>query len=316
MCETVIMTDHLAQPPPSEDEISELVQQELGDDVIALETLRSGAWSSAVAVSTPSGHYIVRFAATPDDFYCDAHASQYASDDLPIPRFHGIGQLDKRFWCISDRMVGVHLDELSNEQWKQTLPSVARMLIAMREVDTSGTFGYGGWDRNGNGTFASFADQLLDVGNDVPGSRGGGWRPYLDQHEFARRVFDDGLVKLREHCRFLSVERHLIHEDTLNYNVVVHNNRISGVFDWGTAMWGDAIYDLAWFRFWNPWYPQWAELDIPGYLEREVGVNGAHRDERMHCCLLHIGLMHIRYFAFLGNLDDMNDVARETGKLL
>ncbi len=310
------MTNYSAPPPPSDAEITSLVQQVLDAEVLSLETLRSGAWSSAISASTGSGEYVIRFAATPDDFHCDAYAARFDSEDLPIPTVYGIGQLEERFWCISDRMPGIHLDELTNEQWKQTLPSVARMLIAMREADTSTSTGYGGWDNDGNGLFASFADQLLDVGNDVPGSRGGGWRPFLDQHQFARRVFDDGLVKLHELCAFLPADRHLIHEDTINYNVVVHNNRISGVFDWGTAMWGDAIYDLAWFRFWNPWYPQWAELDIPNYLEREVDTIGDHRDERMQCCLLHIGLMHIRYNAFLGNLDDMNDVARETGKLL
>lgn len=310
------MTKNLAPLPPSENDIASLVVRVLGDDVIKLEQLRAGAWSSAVAVSTQSGEYVVRFAATPDDFHCDAHASQYSSVDLPIPHVHGIGNLGERFWCISDRMPGIHLDELTPEQWEQTLPSLAKMLIAMRNVDSSDTTGYGGWDARGNGIFPSFADQLLDVENDIPDSRGGGWRPFLNQHEHARNIFDHGMHLLKDLCAFLSNERHLIHEDTINYNVVVNNNRVSGVFDWGTAMWGDAIYDLAWFRFWDSWYPERQHLCIPGKLEELVGFKGEHINERMHCCLLHIGLMHIRYNAFLGNLDDMRDVAKATERLL
>lgn len=310
------MTDFLAPAPPSDDEIAGLIQRELGEDAISLETLRSGAWSSAVAASTRSGRYIVRFAKTPDDFHCDAHAAQYTSTNLPIPRVHGIGKLDERYWCISDHMPGVHLDELDSDQMNLTLPSIAKTLIAMRKVEPSSGRGYGGWDADGNGLFSSFADQLLDVGNDVPDARGGGWRPVLDQHDFERRIFESGLIMLQDLCQYLPAERHLIHQDTLNYNVVVSDDRISGIFDWGTAMWGDAIYDLAWFRFWNPWYQQWAALDIPGYLEREVGVVGDHREARMHCCLLHIGLMHIRYNAYVGNLVAMNDVAIATEKLL
>lgn len=310
------MKNYLAPAPPSNTEVIALIQQELGEEVRSLETLRSGAWSSAIAIATGTAEYIVRFAATPDDFYCDAHAAQYCSTYLPIPRVHGIGQFDERFWCISDRMPGIHLDDLTNDQWERTLPSLAKLLIAMREVDTSSTSGYGGWDNQGNGSFASFADQLMDVGNDVPDARGGGWRPFLDRHEYERRIFDEGLIRLNELCSFLPDDRHLIHEDTINYNVVVKNDRISGIFDWGTAMYGDAIYDLAWFRFWNPWYPQRASLGIPGYLEREVGIIGDHAEERMQCCLLHIGLMHIRYNAFLGNIQDMNDVAKATEGLL
>ena len=49
-------------------------------------------------------------------------------------------------------------------------------------------------------------------------------------------------------------ERHLIHSDLLNYNVLVADGRISAVIDWGCAMYGDFLYDLAWFEFWAPWY--------------------------------------------------------------
>lgn len=310
------MTKNLAPPPLSDQEITNLIRRELGFDVIAQTTLRSGAWSSAIAVTTADHELVLRFSDTADDFHCDAIAAQFSGPDLPIPKVHRIGQVESRHWCISDRMPGIHLDDLDAKQMSQTLPSIVRMLIAMREVDTSATNGYGGWDQNGNGVFPSFADQLLDVGNDVVDARGGGWRPVLDQHGFEKDIFDLGLTRLADLSEYLPADRHLIHEDTLNYNVVVRNNRISGIFDWGTAMWGDAVYDLAWFRFWNPWYPQWSELNIPDYLEREVGIIGNRQEERMQCCLIHIGLMHIRYNAFIGNLVAMNDVAKATEKLL
>lgn len=310
------MNKHLAQPPPTEDQIITLVQRELGENVTALTTLRSGAWSSAVAASTPNSEYVIRFGATADDFRCDELAATFSGPNLPIPGVHAIGQLDDRFWCMSYRMPGTHLNELTTDQMKLALPSLAATLTAMRDVDSSSTHGYGGWDAHGNGVFASFADQLMDVAEDIPDSRGGGWKQILNQHKYERNVFDKGLVILERLCTHLPNDRHLVHQDTLNYNVVVHNNIISGIFDWGCAMWGDAVYDLAWFRFWNPWYPQWAGLDIPGYLERKVGINGAQQHERMRCYLLHIGLMHIRYNAFIGNLVAMNEVAMSTERLL
>lgn len=281
-----------------------------------MQTLRSGAWSSAICVELERGEYVVRFAQTPDDFYCDANAAKLSTEHLPIPKVHGIGKIGSRYWCISDRMPGIHLDDLNEDEMASTLPSIARMLIAMRAVPTENSSGFGGWNANGDGVFSSFAAQLLDVRNDVPDARGGGWSPILNRHEFERQIFGRGTILLEQLCRFLPVQRHLIHEDTLNRNVVVLNNTISGVFDWGTAMWGDPVYDLAWFRFWDPWYPKWSDLNIPGYLEAEVGFEGEFAEERMHCCLLHIGLMHIRYNAFIGNLAAMNDVALATEKLL
>src|SRR5699024_6696918 len=188
------MTNFLAPEPPSDNKIIALVEREIKDDVLSLTTLRPGAWSSATAVSATSGEYVIRFAATPDDFKCDANAARFNSDNLPVPKIYGIGQLDERFWCISARMPGDFLDELTAKQMERTLPSLAQTLIAMREVDTSKTRGFGGWDHQGNGMFSSFAEQLMDVGKDVPDARGGGWTSVLDQHDYERRVFDEGMI--------------------------------------------------------------------------------------------------------------------------
>lgn len=302
--------------PPTNTEIASLIEQELGVPALQIESLRSGAWSAASAVTTSLGEWVVRFAKTPDDFLTDSNASRFAGINLPIPKVHGIGQLDTRWWCISDRMPGKHLDELSPDDWELTLPSLAKMLVAIRDADSAGTTGFGGWDAHGNGLFPSFADQLLDVAVDNPDQRGGGWGKTLAANPYEQSVFTIGLMELRRLCAFLPNVRQLIHQDTINYNITVENHEISGIFDWGCAMWGDAIYDLAWFRFWNPWYPERSHLHIPDRLESMVGIQGEHAAERMRCCLLHIGLMHIRYNAFIGDLSGMNDVAKETEKLL
>lgn len=310
------MNKQMAPPPPTYKDIVALIERELGETPSSIESLRPGAWSSATAVSTESGEYILRLAQTPDDFRCDQFVAQFSSPHLPIPAVQALGQFGRQWFCISSRMPGRHLDELSAKEMERTLPSVADTLIAIRDVDSTATTGYGGWDADGNGTFASFADQLLDVAVDNPDERGGGWSAVLSQHPYEQGIFNRGLELLRELCGFVPDSRQLIHMDTINFNVVVQDDLISGIFDWGCAMWGDALYDLAWFRFWNPWYSQWAELDIPGYLERHVGIEGDHAEERMRCYLLHIGLGHIRYNAFVGTLESMNDCAKATEKLL
>lgn len=316
LCQTLAMIKMLAPSPPTKEEVTHIVEQLFGAEVTAVTSLRSGAWSSAMAVETPNGAYVVRFAQTPDDFRCDQHASKYGSARLPIPQVHGIGRLGDRWWCISDRMPGVHLDELDANGLAKTLPSVAEMLIAIRDVDSGSTSGYGGWDADGNGIFATFGEQLLSVAIDNPEERAGGWSRFLREHTFEQSVFERGLAEMERLTPYLSPTRQLIHMDTINYNVTVVDHRVSGIFDWGCAMWGDAIYDLAWFRFWNPWYPQWADVAVPDRLEDLVGIQGDHANERMMCCLLHIGIGHIRYNAFLGDAKGMNDVAVATERLL
>lgn len=311
------MPRDFAPPPPSAEDIARICRDVLGCSPISTETLRSGAWSSAIGLETAAGPMVLRFSMTNDDFRSDQLASRFATDELPIPAVSGTGRLEDRYWCLSQRMPGVHLDELDANQLTMVIPSLAAMLRAMRSVTDPHTSGYGGWDANGNGTFSTFADQLLGVEIDHgSGARGGGWSDRMRPHTHAQAVFGGGVSLLHDLVSFIPPDRQLIHQDTINFNVTVVDDRMSGIFDWGCAMWGDALYDLAWFRFWNPWYSQWAELNLPDRLEELVVPHGEHADDRMRCYLLHIGLMHIRYNAYIENWTSMDEVVIATEKLL
>ncbi len=269
-----------------------------------------------MALETERGPMIMRFSYTGDDFRADQFASQFAGPDLPIPEVFGIGQLGQQWWCISQRMPGVHLDELTPVQMGSVLPSLAATLRAMRAVPASNTSGYGGWDRRGNGQFQTFEAYLLDVATDTPGTRGGGWRSRLATQPRAQRVFDDALSLMKEQLQFVPTSRQLIHSDTLNYNVTVDDGRISGIFDWGCGLWGDALYDLAWIRFCEWWYPQWSALHMSDRLQEAVRTQGDNVRERMLCYLLHIGLGSIRYNALKENWPVMDDAVAATGAVM
>jgi hygromycin-B 4-O-kinase len=102
-----------------------------------------------------------------------------------------------------------------------------------------------------------------------------------------------------------SAPRCLIHGDLVNRNVLVDQDRISAVFDWGCSRYGDHLYDLAWFEFWAPWFPS-LDIDLLGLeLERRwraLGYVPHQRDERLLACYLHIGLEHLAYNAYLGDI--------------
>jgi hygromycin-B 4-O-kinase len=102
----------------------------------------------------------------------------------------------------------------------------------------------------------------------------------------------------------------------LNYNVTVTGDRITGIFDWGCALWGDALYDLAWIRFCEWWYPQWSGLNLSDRMQAAVGTEGDNVSERMLCYLLHIGLGSISYNAMIENWTVMNDAVDATEAVL
>lgn len=310
------MTRDLRPSAPTETDIAEIVTTNLDLVPTNLRALRGGAWSHAFAFDTARGSMVLRVSATADDFRADQNASALKSPFLPIPRVLCMGEWNSAWWCISELMPGGHLDDLTADQLQATVPSLLETLQAMRNVDSSRTHGYGGWDDKGNGLYASFADQLMDVAVDRTDERGGGWRSRLEQHPAELAVFDQGLSEMERLCPYIPAVRQLIHQDMLNYNVTVQNNRISGIFDWGCAMWGDALYEIAWFQFWWPWYPQWHNTSLQTALAKLASTYGDNYQERLQAYLLHIGIMHIRYNALIENWQSMRDVSRVTAAIL
>jgi len=95
------------------------------------------------------------------------------------------------------------------------------------------------------------------------------------------------------------VPRSVIHCDLINRNVHVVGDTITGIFDWGCGRYGDPLYDLAWFDFWSPWFPN---LDVDLLVEASALPTGG---DRHLACLLHIGLDHLGYNATLGDVANL-----------
>ena len=103
---------------------------------------------------------------------------------------------------------------------------------------------------------------LLDIANDPPSARTYGWKQRLPETPLAHRAFESGYARLQTLVDACPEARHLVHSDLLNFNVLVTDDRISAVLDWGSSIYGDFLWDLAWFTFWQPWYTAWASVDL------------------------------------------------------
>src|SRR5581483_8271453 len=127
--------------------------------------------------------------------------------------------------------------------------------------------------------------------------------------------FVQALAHLRALLPFCPEHRHLIHSDLLHYNVLVEGTRITAVLDWGSSLYGDYLYDIAWLCFWQPWFPAWAAIDFRHEALRHyaaIRLDVPHFDERLRCYQFHIGLSAQAYCAFRGRWTDVADIARRT----
>jgi hygromycin-B 4-O-kinase len=289
--------------------------ERFGGGIGDVSSIGEGEWSRAYAFRRAGRDYIVRFSALEEDFAKDRLAARYGSRDLPIPRIVEMGAAFDGFYAISERAPGGYLDVLDRVQMRAVLPALSAALDAARLVDLSATVGYGIWGADGTAPHPTWRAALLDVVNDRPTDRTHGWRERLAASPTGSGPFDEAFGHLRSLVGACPEDRHLIHSDLLHYNVLVAGDRITAVIDWGCSMYGDFLYDVAWFAFWAPWYPAWQGIDFAREAARHyesIGLDVPHFEERLRCCQIHIGLMGQAYSAFKGRWADVDATARRT----
>ena len=280
---------------------------------VEIAVMRPGEWSVAYSVRTADGDLVARFGAYDEDFEKDAFAARYSSQTLPVPRILEWGPALGGFYAVAPRMNGEHIDGLDEARMRRVLPSVFAALDAMRAVDLSAASGFGGWRADGRTSHSSWREWLLGFVNE-PATRGApGWRELLRDLPSTARSFEESyerLVQLADPCPEV---RNLFHDDLINRNVLVDDDRVTAVLDWGSSKYGDFLYDIANLVFYKPWFPQWRNIDFASEALAHydsIGLVVPQVAERLKCYTLRIALDGVAYSAFRKRWEEVELRAR------
>ncbi len=294
--------------------LREYYSEYYGETVTAIALVGEGAWSRCFGFRHGESDLVIRFGNYVDDFQKDEVAQQYGTPGLPIPTVLAVGQAFDGYYAISARAHGVPLESVDANQWQALVPAVATALETMRLTDLADTAGFGGWDATRTAPHDSWADHLLTVNVDTPDRRSHGWRQKLMTCPEANETFVWGYELLQQSV-VENVPRSLLHCDLINRNVLVQGHHIDGIFDWGCSLYGDHLYELAWFEFWSAWYPQQDVTLLRRALEaawRAAGYWPEKYAARLRACHLHIGLDHLAYNAYVGDQEALLATAART----
>lgn len=310
----------IAQPELTSSMIRRFLEEWYGSPVNGVAPLGAGAWSRAYRFEVAGSAHVIRFSQYADNFERDAYAARYANSDLPIPPVTTLGEALGSHFAISPFVSGSFLENLSTPDLEATIPSLLRMLRALRRVDISDSGGYGFWDAHGVAPYPSWRAFVLDDKNDSPGSLINGWRAKLEASPMGNSAYD----KLRDALSGLITRvpeiRSLVHSDLLNRNVLATPGRITALLDWGSSFYGDPLYDIAWFVFYEPWYPHFGCIDLARQLLDDYRADPAadqrQIDDRLLCCLLDIGINSIAYTTLIEDWTNGEEVATYTLSLL
>ncbi len=98
------------------------------------------------------------------------------------------------------------------------------------------------------------------------------------------------------------------------------DGQISAVLDWGSAFFGDTLYEIAWIKFCEPWFPASKDVDLVERLiedfKADSNSNTANIEQRLLGYELHIAANAIASNAFRNDWKTAKFIADYSAKLL
>jgi hygromycin-B 4-O-kinase len=162
---------------------------------------------------------VIRFGDHVEDFRKDRMMAVHSRGGLPIPAVTEIGAADDGYFAVSEQATGDVLDGLDEDGMRAVLPGLLAALDAIRQIDVTGTRGYGIWAPHRAGPAASWAQALLAINQET--TRVPGWRAVLRDFPPSAQCFGRAYALLCDLAAGLPETRHIIHGDLLNRNVLV-----------------------------------------------------------------------------------------------
>jgi hygromycin-B 4-O-kinase len=272
------------------DEVVAFLEERYGTTRGEIELLEGGAWSQAFAFNHAGVPSVLRVGFHRKDYEADRMAMRYAADELPVPEIVELGEAFGRYYVVSRRAYGRFLESLDEAGWRRILPALWRALDRLRSFPGS-LVPDGDW-----------RDGLLRSLEDRPG-RVSGWEGRLSAMPDINRVFRAGVAELETLLPECPPDRHAIHGDLINRNVLVSDGgtALTAVFDWGCSLGVDFLYEIAGLTFFAGWYPAMQGLDLRRAARQHyaaIGLAVPRYEERLRAYELHIGVTHITYCIF------------------
>ncbi len=263
--------------------------------VADLESLQGGEWSSAYGFNVGSDQLVVRFGPYREDFEKEDVASTWRLPALPIPEVLEIGDAFGGAYIVSRRKQGVKLADVESSRVNSVVRNLVELLVSVQTIRLPGT-GYGIWlAPTCNAPYPSWRAYLQSV-RDRDESRLVDWRAKLSAFANGMETFSLGCEVFQAQLRHVPNTRHVIHADLLLNHLIAPDNSVSAIFDWGNAMAGDPLYDIAWIAACIPWFPSIDRSHLLAVARSLFGV--MFSEERLKIYEFHILLAEMPYLAF------------------
>jgi len=284
--------------------ITEFLSRYYDHSIQRLSPLKRGHHSQVYAFYVDNVEYVIRAVTstkatsfTKEQFIFE----HLLSEQIPIARNLHIGQTDEFYFAIAYRFPGITVDTLLQSDHDEVVPQLIMLLDAIHQTDITQYHGNGYFDERGIGCSESWSTFLTSVREEEPeDSFHGRWHKLFDETFLERDTFFRIYEQMIECLAFCPEERHLLHGDYGNDNVLVEKGKVTAILDWSQAQFGDFLYEVAHLDFWSPRIAYLARFQA--YYQKQNRSLPAY-EHRLRCYQCHTTLGAMRFFSKVGNQD-------------
>lgn len=193
--------------------------------------------------------------------------------DIPVPEILGIRRLslasEHLTICVQRKIGGdtlergkINVDELGEAVLRKIINQAGTLLAKIHTIPTQG---FDRIDDQGVGEFKSFEDMMMDKETDGEKYAELAKRIGLDHDEI-----DQAFRILTEHQNLYEEAKSCLnHGDFGPKHIMVDEDKITGILDWGEAQGNSPVYDIA---KWEYWYGDWIPTEWlkEGYTDKSI----------------------------------------------
>jgi hygromycin-B 4-O-kinase len=280
-------------------EIKEFLKNVFNDNVFSIRPIKSGERSKAFIFETKRVKYIFRINNQDIGFRKDKYAYKHFSKFAPIPEVVKIGQFKEQFYSISQYCIGKTLTDSNTVLPSLLINSLFTTLDELQNVPIPNNAKYGITNVNGEAKYSSWEKWILKKNIMVTKNDGSfySWDEVKTISFVERNIIDELFNKVERLIPFIPKEKYLIHGDYGPGNIMIDNDRVTGVIDWNEYAYGDFLFDVAWLDFWIN------KTDFINEYKVHFQKNGKYiryYTERMMCHKLFIGVNTLGIYAAIG----------------
>ena len=263
-----------------------------------LEIVNSGNIKAVYYFKHINKEYVIKFSNTINEFKVEKYLYElFEIQGIQTNEIINIGSFKNLYYIISEKIRGITLNELNEEQVYNVLPHLVDKISNIHFADISESSGYGWINENGNGTYESLTEYVIDF---FDKEQKGFWKDWYELFEDSSLNYNSfnslykEMVSLLKYCED---KRYIVHGDFHFGNIITDISKVTGVIDWGNVMYGDFIFDIGTIHMQFPKY-NIDKLFREYYKNKKINIS--NYEERFICNSLIKGLDALRFSGKMG----------------